>query len=65
MTAHFLEPVPPSLRRPDKPDRLMSGFRLAVRGYAAVASRARIIEPALWTGACTSSWQTAASRPTG
>ncbi|MHA4853330.1 PDR/VanB family oxidoreductase [Rhodococcus sp. MSC1_016] len=46
MTAHFLEPVPPSLRRPDRPDRLMSGFRLAVRGYAAVASRVRIIEPA-------------------
>ncbi|WP_241031727.1 hypothetical protein [Rhodococcus koreensis] len=46
MTEHFLAPVPPSLRRPDKPDRLMSGFRLAVRGYAAVASRARITDPA-------------------
>ncbi|MFC9766191.1 PDR/VanB family oxidoreductase [Rhodococcus jostii] len=45
MTQFSPPPVPPSLRRPDKPDRLMSGLRFVIRGYAAVTSRIRILEP--------------------
>ncbi|MFD9661652.1 PDR/VanB family oxidoreductase [Rhodococcus sp. NPDC059968] len=45
MTQFRPPPVPPSLRRPNKPDRLMSGLQFVVRGYAAVSSRVRIIEP--------------------
>ncbi|MGW6377824.1 PDR/VanB family oxidoreductase [Rhodococcus sp. NPDC055112] len=45
MTRFTPPPAPPSLRRPDKPDRLMSGLRMVIRGYAAVTSRVRILEP--------------------
>ena len=45
MTRFSPPPVPASLRRPHKPDRLMSGLQSLVRGYSAVTSRVRIIEP--------------------
>ncbi|WP_410876954.1 PDR/VanB family oxidoreductase [Nocardia sp. A7] len=38
-------PVPPSLRRPGKNDRLFAALQLAARGYVAVTSRVGIIEP--------------------
>ncbi|TCJ96704.1 PDR/VanB family oxidoreductase [Nocardia alba] len=38
-------PVPPSLHRPGRRDRLLTAARFAVRGYVAATSRMRIIEP--------------------
>ncbi|NKY25773.1 PDR/VanB family oxidoreductase [Nocardia gamkensis] len=45
MTRFSPPPVPPSLRRPGNPDRLMSGLRGAVRGYAALFTRVPIPDP--------------------
>ncbi|MFD4356174.1 PDR/VanB family oxidoreductase [Nocardia sp. NPDC058518] len=45
MTRNLPTPVPMSLRRPGRRDRLMTGLRFTARGYAAVTSRLRSIEP--------------------
>lgn len=38
-------PVPSSLRRPGKPDRMMSAYRLVTRGYATIITRTGIPAP--------------------
>ncbi|MGQ0482851.1 MAG: PDR/VanB family oxidoreductase [Pseudonocardia sp.] len=45
MPEHRTAPVPASLTRPRRPDRVMSALRLVVQGYSAIAARTRISTP--------------------
>lgn len=45
MSQHSRTPVPSSLRRPGKPDRMMSAYRLVARGFTAIVTRTAVPSP--------------------
>ncbi|MEV0362999.1 PDR/VanB family oxidoreductase [Nocardia fusca] len=45
MSPHSRTPLPSSLKRPGKPDRMMSAYRLVTRGYTAIITRTAIPAP--------------------